>query len=90
MADKQEFIDSKQEFIDIIEMVYRGARKGRGLGVSPMDYSTKYRHWLFWTQDNCLREEKAAATASQQHPTRTGSGKGAEKYKLSNTLAFLL
>ena len=33
----------KQEFIDIIEMVYRGARKGRGLVVSPKDYSTKYR-----------------------------------------------
>lgn len=34
----------KQEFIDIIEMVYRGARKGRGLVVSPKDYSTKYRY----------------------------------------------
>jgi hypothetical protein len=26
-------------------MVYRGARKGRGLVVSPKDYSTKYRYW---------------------------------------------
>lgn len=34
----------KQEFIDIIEIVYRGARKGRGLVVSPKDYSTKYRY----------------------------------------------
>lgn len=34
----------KQEMIDIIEMVYRGARKGRGLVVSPKDYSTKYRY----------------------------------------------
>lgn len=25
----------KQEFIDIVETVYRGARKGRGLVVSP-------------------------------------------------------
>lgn len=32
----------KQEFIDIIETVYRGARKGRGLVVAPKDYSTKY------------------------------------------------
>mmetsp|Transcript_7716 Transcript_7716/g.12347 ORF Transcript_7716/g.12347 Transcript_7716/m.12347 type:complete len:143 (-) Transcript_7716:502-930(-) len=37
-------ISDKQEFIDIIETVYRGARKGRGLVVSPKDYSTKYRY----------------------------------------------
>eukprot|EP01084_Bolivina_argentea_P035336 65565_1 len=34
----------KQEMIDVIEVVYRGARKGRGLVVSPRDYSTKYRY----------------------------------------------
>ena len=34
----------KQEMIDIIEIVYRGARKGRGLVVAPKDYSTKYRY----------------------------------------------
>merc|ERR1711959_374450 len=34
----------KQEFIDIVETVYRGARKGRGLVVPPKDYSTKYRY----------------------------------------------
>ena len=33
-----------QELIDIIEIVYRGARKGRGLVVSPKDYSTKYMY----------------------------------------------
>lgn len=33
-----------QEMIDIIETVYRGAKKGRGLVVSPKDYSTKYRY----------------------------------------------
>lgn len=37
-------IPDKQEMIDIIETVYRGARKGRGLVVSPKDYSTKYRY----------------------------------------------
>jgi len=37
-------LPDKQEFIDIIEMVYRGARKGRGLVISPKDYSTKYRY----------------------------------------------
>ena len=38
-------LEDKQEMIDIIETVYRGARKGRGLVVSPKDYSTKYRYW---------------------------------------------
>jgi DIM1 family U5 snRNP protein len=37
-------ITDKQEMIDIIETVYRGARKGRGLVVSPKDYSTKYKY----------------------------------------------
>jgi len=37
-------IPDKQEVIDIIETVYRGARKGRGLVVAPKDYSTKYRY----------------------------------------------
>merc|ERR1711936_86937 len=37
-------IEEKQELIDLAEVVYRGARKGRGLVVSPKDYSTKYRY----------------------------------------------
>ncbi|KAF8752850.1 4A 4B type thioredoxin-like protein [Rhizoctonia solani] len=37
-------MDDKQEMIDIIETVYRGASKGRGLVVSPKDYSTRYRY----------------------------------------------
>merc|ERR1712020_753577 len=37
-------IEDKDEMISIIETVYRGARKGRGLVVSPKDYSTKYRY----------------------------------------------
>lgn len=37
-------INDKQEVIDIIETVYRGAKKGRGLVVSPKDYSTRYRY----------------------------------------------
>jgi len=48
-------IEDKQEFIDIVETVYRGARKGRGLVVSPKDYSTKYRYWThFPTGTACL------------------------------------
>ncbi|KAG2128452.1 mitosis protein DIM1-domain-containing protein [Suillus cothurnatus] len=37
-------MNHKQELIDIIETVYRGASKGRGLVVSPKDYSTRYRY----------------------------------------------
>ena len=37
-------ITNKQELVDIIETVYRGASKGRGLVVSPKNYSTKNRY----------------------------------------------
>ncbi|TKC52567.1 hypothetical protein EI555_018267 [Monodon monoceros] len=39
-------MEDKQEMIDIIETAYGGggAREGRGLVVSPKDYSTKYRY----------------------------------------------
>ncbi len=36
-------MEDKQELIDIIEVVYRGASKGRGLVVSTRDYSTRYK-----------------------------------------------
>ena len=52
IEDKQEFIDIVGKIFSIyyviviyyVETVYRGARKGRGLVVSPKDYSTKYRY----------------------------------------------
>lgn len=34
-------IDDKQEMIDILETIYRGARKGRGLVVSPVQYTRR-------------------------------------------------
>lgn len=37
-------LDEKQELIDIIETVYKGAKKGRGLVISPKDYSTRYKY----------------------------------------------
>lgn len=37
-------MNSTQEFIDITEQVFRGARKGRGLVISNKDYSTKYKY----------------------------------------------
>ncbi len=37
-------VADKQELIDLIEVVYRGAKKGRGLVQAPRDYSTKYKY----------------------------------------------
>ena len=37
-------MNEKQELIDIIECVYRGAKKGRGLVISPKGYSAKYKY----------------------------------------------
>jgi DIM1 family U5 snRNP protein len=37
-------LNDKQDMIDILETVYRGARKGKGLVVSPKDFSTKYKY----------------------------------------------
>jgi DIM1 family U5 snRNP protein len=34
-------LENKQEMIDIIETIYKGARKGKGLVMSPYDYSTR-------------------------------------------------
>ena len=37
-------IHNKQDLVDILETVYRGAKKGVGLVVSPKDYSTKWSY----------------------------------------------
>eukprot|EP01096_Ripella_sp_DP13-Kostka_P004315 TRINITY_DN1648_c0_g1_i1.p1 TRINITY_DN1648_c0_g1~~TRINITY_DN1648_c0_g1_i1.p1 ORF type:complete len:164 (+),score=90.08 TRINITY_DN1648_c0_g1_i1:66-494(+) len=37
-------LTNKQELIDIIETVFLGARRGRGLVNAPKDYSTKYKY----------------------------------------------
>ncbi len=36
-------LDNKQDFIDIAEEVYRGARKGKSLIVSSKDFSSRYQ-----------------------------------------------
>nr|ODN92589.1 thioredoxin-like protein 4A [Cryptococcus depauperatus CBS 7841] len=36
--------NNKMQMIDIIETVYRGASKGRGLVVAPNDYSTRHKY----------------------------------------------
>lgn len=38
-------LGSKQELLDILEVVYKGARKGKGLVVSPRDYSSRNRQY---------------------------------------------
>ena len=37
-------IPTKQDLINIVEVVYTAARRGKGLAVSPIDYSTRYRY----------------------------------------------
>jgi len=37
-------LEDKQEMIDVIETVYRGAKKGKGLVISSKDYSAKYKY----------------------------------------------
>eukprot|EP00835_Amoeboradix_gromovi_P005994 NODE_632_length_5775_cov_0.216702.p4 type:complete len:143 gc:universal NODE_632_length_5775_cov_0.216702:4087-4515(+) len=37
-------INDKQELIDILELCYRGAYKGKGLVVSNKDYSSKFEY----------------------------------------------
>jgi DIM1 family U5 snRNP protein len=40
-------LEDKQELIDIIETIYRGAKKGRGLVVSPKgEFSSRVETWL--------------------------------------------
>ena len=37
-------LDDKQDMIDLLEVIYRGARKGKGLVNSPKDFSTKHKY----------------------------------------------
>lgn len=37
-------LQETQELVDLAEVVWKGARKGKGLVVSPRDYSTKYKY----------------------------------------------
>lgn len=37
-------LTNKQEVIDLTEVVWQGARKGKGLVVSPKDYSSKHKN----------------------------------------------
>ena len=39
-------LTDKDEMIAIMETIYRGAIKGRGIVVSPFDYSTRNKFWV--------------------------------------------
>jgi hypothetical protein len=38
-------------------VVYKGARKGKGLVVAPKDYSIKYKYWFFTVDKWMIAEE---------------------------------
>lgn len=38
------YVEDKQQLIDIIEVIYKAARKGSGQAKSPVDYSTAHRY----------------------------------------------
>lgn len=44
---------SAEEFIDIVETIYRGARKGRGLVMSPKDQTMKTNHHRHTMESKC-------------------------------------
>jgi DIM1 family U5 snRNP protein len=44
LTDKQDLVFYIVIQIDIIETIYRGARKGKGMVIAPKDYSTKYNY----------------------------------------------
>ena len=37
-------LKEKQDLVDICEVIYKGARKGKGLVQAPKDYSIKYKY----------------------------------------------
>lgn len=41
-------LTNKDEMIAIMETIYRGAIKGRGIVISPFDYSTRNKFWFDW------------------------------------------
>lgn len=65
-------MNNKQELIDIIETIFRGARKGRGLVIAPKDYSTKYRYWFRCHFLICiLSSDISAREHPPSHPSST-------------------
>ncbi|PWA45962.1 hypothetical protein CTI12_AA513420 [Artemisia annua] len=59
----------KKEFINILETVYRGARKGCDLVIAPKDYSSKYHYKLIGTVvlNHNLKDVKPVALSLEMH-----------------------
>ena len=49
-------MSDKQEFIDIVEVVYRGARKGRGLVVSPKGERSQTMYIVILYDVSCIMQ----------------------------------
>ena len=56
-------LSDKQEFIDIVETVYKGARKGRGLVVSPKGAAPRVLHAM----KVCMNLQASMCTAGYAH-----------------------
>lgn len=56
----------KQEFIDVVEVVYRGARKGRGLVVSPKG-AVRMASCLHANVDQLLQQQLSCADYSTKY-----------------------
>ena len=86
--------NNKQELIDIIEVVYRGGRKGRGLVVSPKDCTpqgcaTPSCSRAAQTPQSTDTEHRVSSRAAVSLRVRCAGGSAAERLLASLTVLLL-